>query len=159
MEPAYRERYRDLHAKHWWWRARETAVQRLIVRDIAPRLSARARILEIGSGPGLNFHLLTPLGRTSGVEIDEGWKSDPELAHYDVRFGNFVELDFGNERFDLVLALDVMEHIEPNSILLEPGKSGEIAWRFGKPGEYEIACNIPGHYESGMVAKVTVLPR
>jgi uncharacterized cupredoxin-like copper-binding protein len=53
----------------------------------------------------------------------------------------------------------VMEHIEPNSILLEPGKSGEIAWRFNKPGEYEIACNIPGHYESGMVAKVTVLPR
>ncbi|MDG1373110.1 MAG: cupredoxin domain-containing protein [Paracoccaceae bacterium] len=42
-------------------------------------------------------------------------------------------------------------HDEPNSILLEPGKSGEIVWTFPDGGEIEIACNVPGHYDGGMV--------
>ncbi len=49
-----------------------------------------------------------------------------------------------------------MSHTEPNSILLEPGKSGEISWKFSKSGTLEIACNVPGHSESGMVAPVVV---
>jgi uncharacterized cupredoxin-like copper-binding protein len=47
-----------------------------------------------------------------------------------------------------------MMHDDPNSILLEPGESGEIAWRFPKQGVLEFACNIPGHYEAGMVGKI-----
>ncbi len=43
-----------------------------------------------------------------------------------------------------------MEHDDPNSLLLEPGQSGEIIWKFAEPGELEFACNIPGHYDSGM---------
>ena len=42
-------------------------------------------------------------------------------------------------------------HDEPNSVLLEPGQSGEIIWTFPEGGEIEIACNVPGHYEGGMV--------
>ena len=49
-----------------------------------------------------------------------------------------------------------MSHTEPNSMLLEPGKSGEISWKFAKSGTLEIACNVPGHAESGRVAPVTV---
>ena len=43
-------------------------------------------------------------------------------------------------------------HNEPNSVLLEPGKSGEIVWTFPAHADLEFACNIPGHYdESGMM--------
>jgi len=49
-----------------------------------------------------------------------------------------------------------MSHTEPNSVLLEPGKSAEISWKFATAGTLEIACNIPGHSESGMVSPVTV---
>ncbi len=42
-------------------------------------------------------------------------------------------------------------HDEPNSVLLEPGQSGEIVWTFPDGGEIEIACNVPGHYDGGMV--------
>ena len=45
-------------------------------------------------------------------------------------------------------------HDDPNSILLEPGESGEIVWQFPRLGKLEFACNIPGHYEAGMVGKV-----
>ena len=44
-----------------------------------------------------------------------------------------------------------MEHEDPNSVLLEPGESAEIVWKFAKPIDLEFACNVPGHYESGMV--------
>jgi uncharacterized cupredoxin-like copper-binding protein len=50
----------------------------------------------------------------------------------------------------------MMKHDDPNSILLEPGKSGEIVWKFTKPMSIEFACNIPGHYESGMMGPLKI---
>ena len=49
-----------------------------------------------------------------------------------------------------------MEHNDPNSALLEPGKSQDIVWKFSKAGTFEFACNVPGHYEAGMVGEVQV---
>lgn len=43
-----------------------------------------------------------------------------------------------------------MEHDDPNSIRLEEGEKGDIIWEFSNEGEFEFACLIPGHYESGM---------
>ncbi len=43
-----------------------------------------------------------------------------------------------------------MRHDHANSILLEPGESGEVVWTFDTDAELEFACNVPGHYESGM---------
>lgn len=45
-------------------------------------------------------------------------------------------------------------HAEANSVLLEPGKSGEIVWTFPTGGGLEFACNVPGHYQAGMVGKI-----
>ena len=47
-----------------------------------------------------------------------------------------------------------MEHDDPNSVLLEPGKSGEIIWKFTKATELEFACNVPGHYDAGMMGRL-----
>ena len=49
-----------------------------------------------------------------------------------------------------------MEHAEPNMAHVKPGARGEIVWQFTKPGEYQFACLIPGHYEAGMVGRVVV---
>jgi uncharacterized cupredoxin-like copper-binding protein len=49
-----------------------------------------------------------------------------------------------------------MEHNDPNSVLLEPGKNQEIIWKFSKSGKFEFACNVPGHYDAGMVGDITV---
>jgi uncharacterized cupredoxin-like copper-binding protein len=46
-----------------------------------------------------------------------------------------------------------MEHDDPNSVLLEPGKSAEIIWKFSTDARLEFACNLPGHYEAGMAGK------
>ncbi len=49
-----------------------------------------------------------------------------------------------------------MEHNDPNSVLLEPKKSAEIIWKFSESAKLEFACNVPGHYESGMVGKIQI---
>ena len=49
-----------------------------------------------------------------------------------------------------------MKHDDPNSVLVEPGKTAELIWTFSKAVNLEFACNIPGHYQAGMVGKLTV---
>lgn len=49
-----------------------------------------------------------------------------------------------------------MEHDDPNAKGLAPKNTAEIVWKFSKPGEFEFACLIPGHRESGMVGTVVV---
>ena len=48
-----------------------------------------------------------------------------------------------------------MDHSDPNSVLLEPTKSAEIIWSFTDTAKLEFACNVPGHYDSGMMGNVT----
>ncbi|MCF3997969.1 plastocyanin/azurin family copper-binding protein, partial [Pseudomonas aeruginosa] len=52
----------------------------------------------------------------------------------------------------------MMKHDDPNSVLVEPGKSAELTWTFAKATRLEFACNIPGHYQAGMVGQLTVQP-
>jgi len=49
-----------------------------------------------------------------------------------------------------------MEHEEPYMAHVAPGKTGEIVWQFTKAGEFDFACLIAGHFDAGMVGKITV---
>jgi uncharacterized cupredoxin-like copper-binding protein len=49
-----------------------------------------------------------------------------------------------------------MQHAEPNGRRLKPGEKVELVWHFTKPGSFEMACLIPGHYESGMKGRILV---
>lgn len=71
-------------------------------------------------------------------------------------------LDTHAEIMDHKMAMEKfpeMEHDDPNSVRLAPGKSGEIVWTFTNSGVLEFACLIPGHYEAGMRGDVTVTTR
>ena len=48
-----------------------------------------------------------------------------------------------------------MGHSHSNSVLLSPGEKGELVWKFSNKAKLEAACNVPGHYEVGMIAKIT----
>jgi uncharacterized cupredoxin-like copper-binding protein len=52
-----------------------------------------------------------------------------------------------------------MEHDAPYLAHIGPGQSGEIVWHFNRPGSFEFACLIAGHYEAGMRGTLTVVPR
>ncbi|WP_284620485.1 cupredoxin domain-containing protein [Aquabacterium humicola] len=57
---------------------------------------------------------------------------------------------------ELMKKFPEMEHEEPHMVHVKPGRRGEIVWQFTQPGEFQFACLIPGHFEAGMVGKVSV---
>lgn len=50
-----------------------------------------------------------------------------------------------------------MKHDDPNSVMVDPGKTAELTWTFSKASNLEFACNIPGHYQAGMVGKINIV--
>ncbi|MHC8299269.1 cupredoxin domain-containing protein [Pseudomonas sp. ZS1P83] len=46
-----------------------------------------------------------------------------------------------------------MEHNDPNSVLIQPGATQELIWTFNNSTGLQFACNVPGHYQSGMVGQ------
>ena len=49
-----------------------------------------------------------------------------------------------------------LSHSHSNSVIIEPKKTGEMIWKFSKNLTLEMACNVPGHYETGMVGQIIV---
>tara|TARA_A100000164_G_scaffold314414_1_gene293592 strand:- start:119 stop:616 length:498 start_codon:yes stop_codon:yes gene_type:complete len=47
-----------------------------------------------------------------------------------------------------------MSHSHSNSVLLSPGEKAELIWKFSNTVDLEAACNVPGHYDVGMIAKI-----
>ena len=60
------------------------------------------------------------------------------------------------EHAELMKRFPNMEHEEPYMAHVPPGKTGEIIWTFNRPGEFDFACLLPGHFEAGMVGKISV---
>ena len=67
--------------------------------------------------------------------------------------GTKSELD---EHAALMVKFPTMEHSEPYMAHVAPGKTGQIIWTFNKPGNFDFACLIAGHYQAGMLGKITV---
>lgn len=61
---------------------------------------------------------------------------------------DLMKMDMGDGR--------TMDHNDPNSVLLEPGSGAEMVWRFASSARLEFACNIPGHYDVGMMGDIRV---
>jgi len=57
-----------------------------------------------------------------------------------------------------MLAHPGMPHDAPHMAHVAPGQVGELAWRFNRPGRFDFACLIAGHYQAGMRGSVTVAP-
>ena len=52
-----------------------------------------------------------------------------------------------------------MEHDEPYMAHVPPGQRGDIVWHFNRPGRFEFACLIAGHFSAGMKGTITVKPK
>lgn len=49
-----------------------------------------------------------------------------------------------------------MEHDEPYMAHVKPQAAGELVWNFNRPGQFEFACLVDGHYQAGMMGRITV---
>ncbi len=60
------------------------------------------------------------------------------------------------EHAALMVKFPNMEHDEPYMAHVPPGKTGEIFWKFNKTGSFDFACLIAGHYQAGMIGRISV---
>jgi len=123
MDASLFQEMANIQDRHWWFVAR----RRILASVIGKRtfLSA-ARILEVGCGTGGNLAMLSHFGSLSAIEYDDNARSIAgRLGICPVLSGKLPEpVPFGNEKFDLVCMLDVLEHIENDEGALQ--RAGEL---------------------------------
>tara|TARA_B100000161_G_scaffold253814_1_gene214607 strand:- start:259 stop:762 length:504 start_codon:yes stop_codon:yes gene_type:complete len=80
----------------------------------------------------------------------------PEMMKM-VENGILLAFSIDKEKMKKMAKMDKsMGHSHSNSVLLEPRQKGEIIWKFDNAVNIEVACNVPGHYQAGMIAKVDI---
>jgi SAM-dependent methyltransferase len=108
----YAIQYRELYARHWWWRSREAWLLGWI--DQLARHSPLRRILDVGCGDGLFFDRLARYGHVEGLEPDARLVTETPWKGR-IKVGSIESGLSGTSRYDLVLMLDVLEHIEDDA--------------------------------------------
>jgi uncharacterized cupredoxin-like copper-binding protein len=121
---------------------------------IAGEAKAASRTIEVRMTDAMRF---TP----NRIEVDEG-----ETVRFVVQNngGMLHELVIGtkkalDEHAAMMVKFPTMEHDEAYMTHVKPGTDGGvIIWNFNRPGEFQFACLIPGHYQGGMVGTINVTP-
>ena len=139
--------------------------------DAAGRNTARPAAQSIGETPFGKTGDPKRVVRTINISMSDRMRYTPD--NIQVKTGDTVRLIVKNEgkvMHELVLGrvLDLkahaelmrkhpgMEHDEPHMTHVATGKTGTIVWQFSQPGEFQFGCLIPGHFEAGMIGKITV---
>ena len=82
-------------------------------------------------------------------------KNQGQLLH-ELVIGTRAELD---AHAALMEKFPNMAHDEPYMAHVDPGKQGGLIWTFNRPGEFEFACLVAGHFAAGMKGRITVTAR
>lgn len=72
---------------------------------------------------------------------------------HEVVLGTKASLD---EHAQMMLKFPGMEHAEPYMAHVAPGTSEDLVWNFNRTGQFDFACLIAGHYQSGMTGTFTI---
>ena len=109
------------------------------------------RTVKVDMSDKLRF---TPASLTvkQGETVKFVVKNSGKLMH-EMVLGTMQEL---KEHAAMMLKHPTMEHDEPYMAHVAPGKTETMVWQFSKAGEFYFGCLVPGHFEGGMMGKLTV---
>ena len=135
MERTTYEVEAQVERDHWWFKGRRKILGRLLAQ-LDPPLAPGARVLDVGCGTGANGPALADGGRTviglDASTVPLGLGGTGERGHRARVRGDAAHLPFGDGVFDLVVALDVLEHLDD-----DVAAARELA-RVVKPGGHVI---------------------
>jgi SAM-dependent methyltransferase len=113
MRPLNYEVMFDVEDVHWWFTGRRAIVFAQLEDALRESMGERLQILDIGCGTGATMDHLKRLGEVQGVDLSEfPLKFSRRRGHRRVLCASATELPFENRSFDLVTALDVIEHLD-----------------------------------------------
>ncbi|MDA0834039.1 MAG: class I SAM-dependent methyltransferase [Planctomycetota bacterium] len=128
MKESYSRSYVELWRDHWWWQSRHQIVLRELDRwrdDRGPNprshsteVNDRPALLDIGCAGGVAFDDWSRYGEVYGIEPD-AHLIDPASRWIDRIEQTAFDRDYLiSRRYDVVLMLDVLEHIEDDRAAL-----------------------------------------
>ena len=126
-----------MEQKAWGIAGETKAVRRTVTFAMSDAMRFTPDRIEVKQGETIKFVL-----HNHGKQLHE------------MVIGTKVELE---EHAALMLKFPNMEHDEPYMAHVPAGKTGEIIWNFNKPGDFDFACLVAGHYQAGMTGKIKVV--
>lgn len=111
MKKEYEAQYHRLEEKHWWFQGRRHLVRALVLHASPDRTS---RVLEIGCSGGPLIQQLHAAGyaQVTGIDIStDGIALCQQRGLTDTHIMDAQRLSFADERFDVITASDVLEHL------------------------------------------------
>lgn len=104
----------DVEDKHWWFVGRRAILEefmRMIVQNPKSE-NQNPKILDVGCGTGANLEMLAQFGASEGVDVSDDALEFCKAKGLKVHKGLAENLPFQDESFDVVTALDVVEHLD-----------------------------------------------
>lgn len=117
MDKNYYKEYYVLEREHWWFKARAKIISDLIIKSLKDQEKTGLKILNIGAATGKTSEFLAQFGTVTSLEYDKDCCDFAnETLNLSIINGSILELPFGEEEFDMVCALDVIEHVEDDTL-------------------------------------------
>jgi SAM-dependent methyltransferase len=123
----------NVEDSHWWFVGRRAILESFLSRIRSSFIIHHSplTILDVGCGTGANLEMLKQFGDAEGVDVSDDALEFCRLKGLKVHKGLAESLPFADESFDLVTALDVVEHLdddiaglkEMNRVLKADGKT------------------------------------
>ena len=120
MERKLYDWYIEANKTHWWFLARNSIIKKVISSCFKERRNLK--ILDMGCGSGHNLKMLSEFGEVFALEPDEktGLYAQKENPNCKVYQGSMPDNNpLAKEKFDLIISLDVIEHIKDDKKVLK----------------------------------------
>lgn len=114
MDPTAYEVVHELEESHWFFVGRRRILSRLL--DEILQGEKQLTILDVGCGTGTTMRLLGRYGEVTGIDISaKAIRYCREQGRLRLCQADSSCLPFSDESFDLVTALDLLEHLQDES--------------------------------------------
>ena len=105
----------ETELSHWWYRVRRKILLDLMRKQVLNRIQ-RPKILDVGCGMGALLKELENVGVVHGVDISqEALDFCKKRGITNVSLGNITKIPYPDNCFDVVLVLDVLEHVDDDT--------------------------------------------
>ncbi|MFM7357416.1 MAG: methyltransferase domain-containing protein [Sediminibacterium sp.] len=137
MDQDYYKAYYHLERKHWWFLVRKKIIAERISTLLHPPTNTKS--LNVGAATGATSDMLAEFGSVMSIEYDVACTEFAKIyMTTPIEQGSILELPFDANQYDLVAALDVVEHVEDHQLAVQE------LWRVCNPGGH-IVITVPAY--------------
>lgn len=113
---------------------------------------AATKTYQVSMLDSMTFEFSTPPVLKKG-DVVKFVVTNKGLINHEFSIGNASEQKAHGE---MMKKMPGMVHEDGNTITVKPGQTKELLWQFAGNEEVVFACNVPGHFEAGMMHKTSI---